>query len=392
MENTSLGLQSSQEIITYKRRRDKQRPTTDRLAELDALAPDSLEQSLNINELNLPIAVRKGLSNHAIPSSYYEAIKDARWLKAMNEEIEALNRNGTWELIDPPKGKNLVGSKWVYAIKSDITYAVNVVSQYMHAPKTVYMKAVDRILRYLCHCPHSVSIRSSEGCLGALDRTYINVNAPACDKPRYRTRKGEVATNVLGVCTPNMQFNYVLSGWEGSAADGRVLRDAINRRNGLKIPQGCYYLCDAGYTNGEGFLAPYRGQRYHLTEWRQGYQPTTSKEYFNMKHSQARNCIERCFGILKARWAILRDKSFYDVKTQCRIISACCILHNFIRYEMTIDPIESELDVLESNESDDDADNDGVDLIRHCETSPAWTEWRDKLADDMFTSWQASIN
>ncbi|XP_074561596.1 uncharacterized protein LOC141817872 [Curcuma longa] len=230
-----------------------------------------------------------------------------------------------------------------------------------------------------------------KGCLGALDGTYINVNAPACEKPKYRTRKGEIATNVLGVCTPNMQFSYVLPGWEGSVADGRVLRDAISRRNGLKIPQGCYYLCDAGYTNGEGFLAPYRGQRYHLTEWRQGYQPTTSKEYFNMKHSQARNCIERCFGILKARWAILRDKSFYDVKTQCRIISAYCILHNFIRYEMTIDPIESELDALESNESDDDAVNNGVDLIRHCETSPAWTEWRDKLADEMFTSWQSSI-
>ncbi|KAG6508933.1 hypothetical protein ZIOFF_034315 [Zingiber officinale] len=77
-----------------------------------------------------------------------------------------------------------------------------------------------------------------KGCLGALDGTYINVNAPIDDKPRYRTRKGEIATNVLGVCTPNMQFSYILPGWEGSAADGRVLRDAISRRNGLKIPQG----------------------------------------------------------------------------------------------------------------------------------------------------------
>ncbi|KAG6469112.1 hypothetical protein ZIOFF_073810 [Zingiber officinale] len=77
-----------------------------------------------------------------------------------------------------------------------------------------------------------------KGCLGALDGTYINVNVPANDKPRYRTRKGEIATNVLGVCTPNMQFTYVLPGWEGSAADGRVLRDAISRRNNLKIPQG----------------------------------------------------------------------------------------------------------------------------------------------------------
>ena len=61
---------------------------------------------------------------------------------------------------------------------------------------------------------------------------------PAVDIPRYRSRKSEIATNVLGVCTPDMQFIYVLPGWEGSVADDRVLRDAITRRNGLKVPQG----------------------------------------------------------------------------------------------------------------------------------------------------------
>lgn len=35
-----------------------------------------------------------------------------------------------------------------------------------------------------------------------------------------------------------MNFVYVLSGWEGSAADSRVLRDAVTRPNGLKIPSG----------------------------------------------------------------------------------------------------------------------------------------------------------
>ena len=85
-----------------------------------------------------------------------------------------------------------------------------------------------------------------------------------------------------------------------------------------------------------------------------------------MKHSQATNCIERCFGILKARWAIFRDKSFYLVKTQRRIISACFILHNFIRSEMPIDLIESEVGILELNENQNDDD----DMIRHCETSP----------------------
>uniref|UniRef100_A0A9I9EFS9 DUF8040 domain-containing protein n=1 Tax=Cucumis melo TaxID=3656 RepID=A0A9I9EFS9_CUCME len=37
-----------------------------------------------------------------------------------------------------------------------------------------------------------------ENCLGALDGTYIKVNVSAIDRPRYKTRKSEVATNVLG--------------------------------------------------------------------------------------------------------------------------------------------------------------------------------------------------
>ncbi|KMT02131.1 hypothetical protein BVRB_9g207140 [Beta vulgaris subsp. vulgaris] len=84
-----------------------------------------------------------------------------------------------------------------------------------------------------------------------------------------------------------MQFIYVLAGWEGSAADGRILRDALSRPNGLKVPRGCYYLVDAGYKNCEGFLAPYRGQRYHLQEWTNP--PTKKEELFNMKHASARN-------------------------------------------------------------------------------------------------------
>ncbi|PPD90307.1 hypothetical protein GOBAR_DD12760 [Gossypium barbadense] len=99
------------------------------------------------------------------------------------------------------------------------------------------------------------------------------VRVPTVDKPRYRTRKGDIETNMLGVCTLDMQFVYVLPGCEGSVADGRVLRDAISRKHGLKVPHGCYYLVDVGYTNCEGFLAPFRGQRHHLNEWRQGYQP-----------------------------------------------------------------------------------------------------------------------
>lgn len=114
-----------------------------------------------------------------------------------------------------------------------------------------------------------------------------------------------------------MNFVSVLAGWEGSTSDARVLRDAVTRHNGLNIPIGNYYLADEGYINGEGFLAPYRGTRYHLQEWEDSTRaPTNKEEYFNMKHSQARNVIERCFGLLKKRWAILRSPSFYPIRIQ----------------------------------------------------------------------------
>ncbi|XLR57136.1 hypothetical protein S83_007808 [Arachis hypogaea] len=73
-----------------------------------------------------------------------------------------------------------------------------------------------------------------KGCLGALDGTYIDVIVPKSDKSRYRTRKSRISINVLGVCNRNMNFIYILSGWEESAFDSRVLRDAITRCNGLK--------------------------------------------------------------------------------------------------------------------------------------------------------------
>lgn len=101
---------------------------------------------------------------------------------------------------------------------------------------------------------------------------------------------------------------------------------------------------DAGYSNGLGFLAPYRGTRYHLNEWT-GNRPRNYKVLFNLRHSSARNVIERAFGLLKKRWSILRTSSFFNIKTQIRIINACCTLHNFIRIEQLNDSVLEDQDL-----------------------------------------------
>ena len=57
----------------------------------------------------------------------------------------------------------------------------------------------------------------------------------------YRNRHGIQSQNVLAACDFDLQFIYVLSGWEGSAHDSKLLNDALSRRIGLKVPQGSIF-------------------------------------------------------------------------------------------------------------------------------------------------------
>ena len=61
-----------------------------------------------------------------------------------------------------------------------------------------------------------------------------------------------------------MKFTYVLSGWEGSAADSAVYTNA--QQKGLSLPPGKFFLADAGFPLCDTLLTPYRSTRYHLRE------------------------------------------------------------------------------------------------------------------------------
>lgn len=137
----------------------------------------------------------------------------------------------------------------------------------------------------------------------------------------------------------------------------------------------CYYLCDNGYANSKGFLTPYKGVRYHLKEWGPGNAaPQNPKEMFNIRHSKARNIIDRAFAVLKMRWGILRIASYYPIITQIRLIMACFLLHNFIRREMTIDPIEAQLDGL-TKLNTNDGDNGAPDGVNNVDPSSEWSNF-----------------
>ncbi|QHO51240.1 uncharacterized protein DS421_1g29220 [Arachis hypogaea] len=103
---------------------------------------------------------------------------------------------------------------------------------------------------------------SNKDCIGAIDGTHSRVKVSRAEAPRFRGKKDHPTQNIFAACGFDMKFTYVLSGWEGTAPDSRILKDALSREHPLRIPEG-----DAGFMLKPGILTPYRGVWNHLKEY-----------------------------------------------------------------------------------------------------------------------------
>ncbi|XP_074291421.1 uncharacterized protein LOC141618213 [Silene latifolia] len=69
---------------------------------------------------NSPVNFIAAIDATKEPRNYAEAIQKDEWKIAMAKEIDALEKNGTWKIVDLPKGKRPIGCKWVYKIKHKV--------------------------------------------------------------------------------------------------------------------------------------------------------------------------------------------------------------------------------------------------------------------------------
>ena len=66
------------------------------------------------------------------PASFSEAMRSAdadQWTDACQYEMDALAKNGTWELMDLPPNRKAVKSKWVFKLKADGRYRARLVAK-----------------------------------------------------------------------------------------------------------------------------------------------------------------------------------------------------------------------------------------------------------------------
>jgi hypothetical protein len=158
--------------------------------------------------------------------------------------------------------------------------------------------------------------------------------------------------------------------------------------------RNCWFLTvvsDIIYKNGEGpvcgnviFIITYYEMLIAYT-----YRPCNPQELFNLRHAQARNVIERIFGVLKRRFRILLLGPEYQYSVQAQIPAALCAIHNFIHIH---NPGEEDSEISGAEEQYNrqaDAGDDVMHSIGFQEsTNDAVVARRDRIAAEMWTSYQ----
>ena len=89
----------------------------------DPVSPPLDEPRRSDRVRNIPSHLRdfhcyNTLLSHHVPTSYKEASTNPLWQQAMSDELQALHRAHTWDIVPLPPGKSPIGSKWVYKVKT----------------------------------------------------------------------------------------------------------------------------------------------------------------------------------------------------------------------------------------------------------------------------------
>ncbi|MBW0496258.1 hypothetical protein O181_035973 [Austropuccinia psidii MF-1] len=159
----------------------------------------------------------------------------------------------------------------------------------------------------------------NEGCIGFIDGTTF----PLYQKPAWQGEfffdwKKNYSLNAQILCYCDKNITAITTGWPGSCADYMVYRNMGLFTNTDRFFDKAYPLNDHLIP---AIRAPAANTRIN-TEFS-----------FCLAKSRVRN--EHAIGILKGRWASLREKRLqlhgkHDIVQYVNWIKACCILHNML--------------------------------------------------------------
>ena len=160
-ENENIDKMSECSENTYEENEIKQRENNSN-KKLNAQRKSERKKS-PINRYGNPVShvIYINFVNANVPNTFEEALnsnESKEWQKAMDKEIDCLNKNKTWTIVDKPKDKKIIDVKWIYKRKSDNTYKARLVArgfQQTEYLENVYspvgkMQTLKILLSYCC--------------------------------------------------------------------------------------------------------------------------------------------------------------------------------------------------------------------------------------------------
>ncbi|KAJ8937743.1 hypothetical protein NQ318_009153 [Aromia moschata] len=193
------------------------------------------------------------------------------------------------------------------------------------------------------------------GIIGAIDGCHIPIKAPPHNANDYYNRNNIHSIILQGVCNDKKQFTDIYVGAPGRVHDARVFRNsgifALLSGNNPPIEATEHLLGDAAYPLLPFLMKPYQDNG-HL-----GDQQVT----FNIRMSGVRSLIERTFGLLKGKFRRLKYIDMSLIEAVPMVITAACVLHNFIISSDLEGNLDEDDDELEENLEQNGMEQDGID-------------------------------
>lgn len=228
-------------------------------------------------------------------------------------------------------------------------------------------------------------------CIGALDGKHVTIRCPRNSGSLNFNYKHTFSVVLLALVDANYKFIYVDVGCKGRISDGGIfnrstLSHAIDTGSlsippprslpGSDIETPFVILADDAFALKTYLMKPYnfRGQN-------------RQELIFNYRLSRARRMVESTFGMIAARFRVLRTNIELSEKSTINCILAICVLHNWL---LTIEPIggreiiinEASNQAIENsneNNSTDEAKEIRDKFKRYFSSSAGEVPWQDDM-------------
>jgi hypothetical protein len=189
------------------------------------------------------------------------------------------------------------------------------------------------------------------GIVGCIDCTHVAIVPPARNNPQlpehiFVNRKGYHSLNCQLICDPNLKILNVVANYPGNTHDSFIWNNSqvqeLLRQIHREGHRDYYLIGDSGYA-----LRPWL-----FTPVTPVPQQDTPEHRYNEVIKQIRSLIERCNGLLKARFrCCLKHRVLhYTPEMAGKIVNACVVLHNLcVDYNIPPPEGEEEIDPVDGN-------------------------------------------